>query len=93
LVGLIRHAETLISLQWYILVLASRLAVYTLFGKTKSNLGKKFCIPKNMHSRTPMVPLNQEVMLYGVSQLSKIWPDHLQCPAFRQRIKKPLELA
>jgi len=44
----------LISLQWYILVLTLRLAVYMLFGKTRSNLGKNFCILKNMHSRTLM---------------------------------------
>jgi len=32
-----------------------RLAVYTLFGKNKIKFGEKvFCIPKNMHSRTPM---------------------------------------
>jgi len=24
-------------------------------GKTKSNLGKIFCIPENMHSRTPVL--------------------------------------
>jgi len=43
------HAETLIRLQWYVLVLTLRLAVYT-----RSNLGKKICIPQNMHSRTLM---------------------------------------
>jgi len=48
LVGLIRHAETLISLQWHVLVLALRLALYTLFGKARSN-------PQNKHSRTLMV--------------------------------------
>jgi len=56
LVGLTRHAETFISLQWHVLVLTLRLAVYTLFGKARSNLDKNFCIPKNMHSRTLMAP-------------------------------------
>jgi len=42
----------LISLQWYVLVLTLRLAVYTLFGKARSNLGKNFVHPKNMHSCT-----------------------------------------
>jgi len=36
-----------ICLQWYILVLTLRLAVYTLFGKTRSNLGKNFLHPQN----------------------------------------------
>jgi len=40
-----RHAETLISLQWYVLVLTLRLAVYMLFAKTRTNLGKKFLHP------------------------------------------------
>jgi len=35
----------LISLQWYVLVLTLRLAVYTLFGKARSNLGKNFLHP------------------------------------------------
>jgi len=55
LVGLIRHAETLISLQWYVSVLTLRLAVYTLFGKARSNFAKIFCIPKNINSRTLMI--------------------------------------
>jgi len=46
LVDLIRHAETLISLQWYILVLTLRLAVYTLFRKARSNFGKHFLHPQ-----------------------------------------------
>ena len=46
LVGLIRHAETLISLQWHVLVLTLRLAVCTLFGKTRSNLGKNVLHPQ-----------------------------------------------
>jgi len=46
MVGLIRHAETLISLQWYVLVLTLRLAVYTLFGKPRSNLGKNVLHPQ-----------------------------------------------
>jgi len=41
-----RHAETLISLQWYVLVLTLRLAVYMLFAKTSTNLGKKFLHPQ-----------------------------------------------
>jgi len=41
-----RHAETLISLQWYLLVLTLRLAVYMLFGKARSNLGKNFLHPQ-----------------------------------------------
>ena len=45
LVSLIRHAETLISLQWYVLILTLRLAVYTLFGKARSNLGKNYLHP------------------------------------------------
>jgi len=57
-VALLRHAETLISLQWHVLVLTSRLAVYTVFGKVRSNLGKNFFIPKNMHSRTLMVDID-----------------------------------
>jgi len=36
----------LISLQWHVLVLTLRLAVYTLFGKARSNLGKNFLHPK-----------------------------------------------
>jgi len=44
----------LISLQWHVLVLTLRLAVYTLFGKARSNLGQDFFVPKNMHSRTLM---------------------------------------
>jgi len=52
LVGLIRHAETLIGLQWYVSALTLRLAVYTLFGKQDQIWAKIFCIPKNMHSRT-----------------------------------------
>jgi len=54
LVDLIRHADTLISLQWYVLVLTLRLAVCRLFAKARSNLGKTFLHPKNMHSRTLM---------------------------------------
>jgi len=42
LVGLIRHAETLICLQWYIIVLTLRLAVHTLFGKNKIKFERKF---------------------------------------------------
>jgi len=53
----------LISLQWYILVLTLRLAVYMLFGKTRSNLGKNFCILKNMHSRTLNVSTNRNCTL------------------------------
>jgi len=44
----------LISLQWYVLVLTSRLAVYTLLGKQDQIWAKIFCIPKNMQSRTLM---------------------------------------
>jgi len=36
------------------LTLTLRLAVYTLFGKARSNLGKNYFIPQNMHSRTFM---------------------------------------
>jgi len=36
----------LISIQWYVSVLTLRLAVYTLFGKARSNLGKHFLHPK-----------------------------------------------
>jgi len=36
----------LISLQRYALVLTLRLAVYTLFGKARSNLGKNFLHPQ-----------------------------------------------
>jgi len=46
LVGLIKHAETLISLQWYVLDLTLRLAFCTLFGKARSNLGKIFLHPQ-----------------------------------------------
>jgi len=42
LVGLIKHAETLICLQWYVSVLTLRRAVYTLFGKNKIKFGQKF---------------------------------------------------
>jgi len=45
----------LISSQWHVLVLTLRLAVYTLFGKARSNLGKNFLHPQNMHSRTLML--------------------------------------
>jgi len=36
----------LIGLQWHILVLTLRLAVYTLFWKARSNLGKHFLHPQ-----------------------------------------------
>jgi len=36
----------LISLQWYVLVLTLRLAVYTLFRKAISNLGKNLLHPQ-----------------------------------------------
>jgi len=36
----------LISLQWFVLVLTLRLAVYTLFGKARSNLEKIFLHPQ-----------------------------------------------
>jgi len=49
----IKHADTLICLQWYILVLTLRLSVDTLFGKKDQIWAKIFCIPKNRHSRTP----------------------------------------
>jgi len=57
LVGLLRHAATLISLQWCLLVLTLRLAVYSLryLGKQDQIWANIFCIPKNMHSRTLMV--------------------------------------
>jgi len=38
----IRHADTLICLQWYVLVLTLRLVVYTLFGKNNIKFGQKF---------------------------------------------------
>ena len=38
----IRHADTLICLQWYVLVIALRLSVYTLFGKNKVKFGQTF---------------------------------------------------
>jgi len=46
----------LISLQWHILVLTLRLAVYTLghLGKQNQIWAKFVCIPKSMHSRTLM---------------------------------------
>jgi len=54
----IRHADTLICLQWYVLVLALRRSVYTLFVKNKIKFWEKiFCIPKNMVSRTIMLSL------------------------------------
>jgi len=40
------QAETLISLQRYVLVLTLRLAVHTLFRKGRSNLGKHFLHPQ-----------------------------------------------
>jgi len=39
-------AETLIGFQWHVSVLTLRLAVYTLFGKARSNLGKNFLHPQ-----------------------------------------------
>jgi len=36
------HAETLICLEWYILVLTLRLGVYKLLGKNKIKFGQKF---------------------------------------------------
>jgi len=36
----------LINLQWYVLVLTLRLAVYSLFGKARLNLGKNFLHPQ-----------------------------------------------
>jgi len=36
----------LISLQWHVLVLTLRLALYTWFGKARSNLGKNFWHPQ-----------------------------------------------
>jgi len=50
-VSLIRHAETLISLQWYVLVLTLGVVVYTLFRKTRSNLSKNF-----LHSQKYAIP-------------------------------------
>jgi len=38
----IRHADTLICLQWYVLVPALRLSVYTLLGNNKIKFGQKF---------------------------------------------------
>jgi len=37
----IRHADTLICFQWYVLVLTLRLAVYMLPGKYKIKFGQK----------------------------------------------------
>jgi len=52
---IIRHTDTLVCLQWYVLVLTLKFAVYRLFGKNKIKFMQKyFCIPKNMHSRTLM---------------------------------------
>ena len=45
-IGLERHAETLISLQWYVLVVTLRFTVYTLLGKARSNLGKNLLHPQ-----------------------------------------------
>ena len=42
----IRHTDTLICLQWYVLGLAIRLSVIRYLGKTRSNLGKKFLHPQ-----------------------------------------------
>jgi len=45
----------LVCLQFYVLVLTLGLAVYTLFEKKQDQIWAKIiCIPKNMHSRTPM---------------------------------------
>jgi len=51
----------LISLQWHVLVLTLRLAVYIwenqdYLEKHDQIWAKIFCIPKNMHSRTLMGP-------------------------------------
>jgi len=55
----------LISLQWHVLVLTLRLAVYTLFGKARSNLDKNFRIPKIMNFRTLMFANTHFVRLSG----------------------------
>jgi len=56
----------MICLQWYILVLTLRLAVYTLFGKNKIKFGQKFfafpklCTPVHLsllHVQTEIVYL------------------------------------
>ena len=38
----IRHADTLICLPWYVLVLTLRLSVYTVFRKSKIKFGQNF---------------------------------------------------
>jgi len=68
LVSLIKHAETLISLQWDVLVITLRLAVYTLFGKQEEIWAKIFCIPKNMHSRTLMYTYIPNLKIWGYCQ-------------------------
>jgi len=55
------------SLQCYVLVLTLRLAVYTFFGKARSNLGKNFLYPQKYalpctygHVDLMLAPLLQE---------------------------------
>jgi len=52
--SVIWHADTLRCLLRYVLVLTLRLGVYTLFEKTRANLGKNICNLKSIHSRTRM---------------------------------------
>jgi len=57
----IRHADTFIGLQWYVLVLTLnllfRLEAYVIWEEQDQIWAKMFCIPKNMHSRTSMLKI------------------------------------
>jgi len=60
-----------------------------LFGKARSNLGKNFCIPKNMHSSTPMLQISTRPPRYSLSagepskrlKAMHSFPPYLRIPA------------
>jgi len=73
----------LICFQWqaYILVSTLRLAVYTLFGKTRSNLGKNFLHPqKYAHPHTyggKCIVTNR--LMFAAIKFGKISSDQGSC--------------
>ena len=95
------HADTLICLQWYALVLTLRL--FYVFGKNKITFGQKFfASPKTdtlvhlgqpgpgLHECWPEKPTDRRVLgkfLLSQHQLSLITPPRLNIPAYTYRVK------
>jgi len=97
----IRHTNTLICLQWYVLGLAIRLSVYTLLGQNKIKFGQKIFAPPKIWTPVHHWCLPQWLVTYArhlpVTSLftcdAMSTPPHLFWPSLEKYFWLPLKIS